>query len=184
MRVHFYITYDQEDFQYKIRYLFITYRMKDKKPGKDKKDKKGKKKENKPAVSDFIKNFNVIFEYAKKLITSILSKSRIDRIHLHLDIISEDAAQTAIEYGEACAAIYTALSFFRNFIDIKHQDIQIKPIFQNFKVMQSSYIEFSCHASIRLGSLTAAFIKLITMFLSETMKRNMAQKQVKNSVKS
>lgn len=187
-RLKFIISYE-DDFKFKIKYLFFSVRMNEQKPGKPKKVKKTGKEQKapeKPAkktdVKALLRSIEKYSDIIKDIISSAHSRLRIDSLFLKLIIMEEDAAKTAILYGEACALIYSAASLIGSLIRVKQYDIAIKPLFNGGQA------EFQCECviSIRLGSaITLAFRQFAALIIlsvkqSKQNKSKMAKDGVQN----
>lgn len=162
----------ENDFSFKLKYCFITYRIKNKEQGKNKKEKK--RVVNKENIKIFLRNFEKIFELAKKLFKDISDKLCIELLEINLTICENDAAETAILYGVASSIIYPVITFLANFIKIKRKQIQIKPIFFD----GSSNVQFKCIVSMRLGSIIWITIKRVLGFIISFIK----DRQIKNKL--
>lgn len=157
-RLKFYAYYDDK-FDYKIKFLFFSFRIKQKKEGKAKKEEKNVQVQKKPEKFTldkfriFYNLFSRFWRELKKYIIKFKNKIRIDYIKVILDIGGSDPAQTAIEYGEACAVVFPAVSALGNLVKIKRREVRISPKFNG-----ESDIEFAACISARVGSLLATGI--------------------------
>jgi hypothetical protein len=168
-----------EEFQFQIRYLFITLRMNGQKTGKPKKAKKVSEKPEKSKKMDIAKLLKMLSRYSellKNAASSTLKHMRIDRLFIKLIINEEDAAKTAILYGEACAVIYPAVSFLGGSIGVKKYEIILKPLFNGGNALA----ECACVISMRLGSILAVGIKQAVAFIIITVKHNNSNKLAKD----
>lgn len=157
-RLKFYACYDDK-FDYKIKFLFISFRIKPQKEGKAKEEKKTEevqKKSEKLPVDKFRTFYNLFKRFwkeLKKYIIKFKKKVRIDYLKIILDVGASNPAQTAIEYGEACAVVFPVVSAIGTLVKIKHHEVRVTPQFSG-----ESGIEFSVCVSARLGSLLATGI--------------------------
>ncbi len=140
-------------FDYKIKYLFITYSIKAKKTGQAKQKQKPAQKISLSQIHTFLELFERFKDDAKKIFVKIKNKIRIDLLKIELSIGGDDPAQTAMTYGGACAVVFPAVSALEVFINIKRKKVFIDPAFNG-----ESNIVFDCLISIRLGSAIAAGI--------------------------
>lgn len=170
MRIRFCVSYN-DGFDYAVRYIFITYRIKNKEKGQDKKGKKEKKSKESAKKLDleqirqFLDLFERIWENAKTVILKVGRKIRIDRLQIDLTVGTDDAAQTAMTYGEACALIYPAVAILSDHVKIKKRQVMIGADFNSVK----SEVKFSAHASIRLGAiLSVGLVAAVKVLLSLT----------------
>lgn len=152
-RIRLQVDYE-ERFVIRIRYLFFVYRMKEKKKGKAKTEEK--QTENHGARK-FIENFKMIYDILKPVLSAVSRKARVDRILLNLVICEEDAAQTALEYGEACAVIFPVSAFLENIFSIKKKNIRITPVFGGAETS----VSFSFAISMRLCGALCAILSII-----------------------
>lgn len=63
----------------------------------------------------------------------LLKTMKFKKICLDLSVAGSDAAQTAIQYGEVCSAVYPVLSFFQSKANVKYKQINIKGEFEKPK---------------------------------------------------
>jgi hypothetical protein len=165
--------------RFKIRYLFITVRMNKQKTGKAKKEKKQPKKPQKPEKEkpkpDIAKIIGMIRRYSevfKDAGSSLRRRLRIDRLTVKLIIGEEDAAKTAIFYGQACAVIYPAVAGLCGLVKVKEHDVNIAPDFNGGQ----SEASVGCVISMRVLSLIAGgasdIIKLIRITVRENRSIN------------
>jgi hypothetical protein len=149
IRVKVCVSYSN-DFDFAVKYLFFTYRIKQPKKGQAKQEKKPPQKFTFEQLQQFLNLFERFKNDAKKLIIKFQKKIRIDLFKIDLTIGSDDAAATAITYGEACAIIFPAVSFLENLVKIKKSEITVKPDFNG-----NNNIIFGGCASMHLGSILA-----------------------------
>lgn len=157
MPINLYMAYDKE-FTVRIRYAFISYTIypqKEKKekeqPARKEKPKKrsvrktqkkdGKEKEKIhpfASVADMFKEDGVgatlsyimeLVKLAGSEIKRVLRILVVDRLELELHIASEDAADTAVDYGKACGIVYPAQAVLETVFRIQKRHIQIYPDF-------------------------------------------------------
>ena len=171
----------KEDFFVKIKFLFIkVYELKEDKPDKahkqkkaDKTDKKDQKYEN-AAVSLFkdlkkkygfvgaVKKLFGFFKICLDDIKNLLRHIRFKNICLNLIYGSDDAADTAIKYGEICSAVYPVLSFIDTAGNVEFKKINVSSDFG------SATAEFD----ISLKLKTRIFFLLISAFKLYTKYKN------------
>lgn len=136
----FSIVYDG-DFELKIRYLFLCFRIfppKEKKHRKSKNKKKQKSEKEKPqeekknSVFDFVKEKGLsgLTEMLKSLantvenaVSSITKHLVISKLDVNVLVVGEDAADTAMKYGYICSAVYPLISIIDNHVKkCKHSE--------------------------------------------------------------
>ena len=156
-RVRLQITWN-ERFQFKIKYLFFVYRMKEKKKGK------AKTKEKQPGnrgVSGFVKNFKTVFDMLEPAFKALSRRARVDRLSLELVICEEDAARTALEYGEACAVIFPAEALLENFLPVRRKEIRITPVFGGTQSGVSFFFVLSVSLFAAVAAASSAALTMV-----------------------
>lgn len=163
----------RDTFRFEVRFWFFRLKLpgapsaKKPKPAKEKPAKKGKEPP-KPDWSFFLSHFSELMDLLKKLIAATGRRLVMDRLQINLRIHEEDAAATAIRYGQACAVVYTATGFLESALRVRRHDILVTPLFQD----GTSSMDFSAALSIRIFSIVTlavtqgpAVIKLILSYL-------------------
>lgn len=151
-----------DKFNFSVKYLFFTYRMKNEKVGQAKHEKKPAGKISLEQLRTFLELYERFSEETKKLIIKVKNKACIDKIKLALTVGGGDAADTAITYGEACAVIFPAVSALGNLVKIKRNQIKITPQFNG-----ESSIVFEAVLSIRLGTaISVGFVSIAKILIS------------------
>lgn len=165
-----YVDYDAEP-TVKVRFLLVKVtlypRPEKEKPAGQEKTEDRKKNEENPAKSkikgileqkglsgflEILREFaSATSDTAKKGISHLV----IDRLFLDLTVSDPDAAQTAILYGEVCAAVYTPMGILLNKLKCRQYHLNIVPDFQKKKCE----IRFSLKAHILLLFLVTAALK-------------------------
>jgi hypothetical protein len=166
------------EFGFKFKYLFFTLRIKEREAGKAKKAPE-KKEEEQPQKADIIGLLKTLKRYSallKSTADSALKRMRIDRLYIKLIIKEDNAAKTAILYGEACAVVYPVVSFLGNAIGVKQYEIDIKPVFGE----GVAAAEFECVISMRVGSILVVAVSQIATFISTVFKENRLKKSAKD----
>ncbi len=102
------------------------------------------------AVKEFFTFFKDVFSHTKEFLRHI----KIKRLKLFINVATEDAAKTAIEYGTVCAAVYPVLSAINSIADIKYKKIDIKSDFES----KTYDFSFSFFITLKI------FFLLITLF--------------------
>lgn len=115
--------------------------------------------------------------FAKVMRGAVVSKFNLD-----LEIVGEDAADTALRYGKLCGVIYPALSLiFQNVRKYRHE-INMRPNFNN----EHEYDQVRIDAVLRFYPILAALhvaALLISILISE-IRRQIAEKQPETIVNS
>lgn len=101
----------------------------------------------------------LVFNTAK----GVLRRVKIKECNLSMIIAGEDAAETALQYGRACAVVYPAFSLIFEYIPCKKQNVAVKVDFQKEK----TEINFTVRLHIKLLFLVnenvKAFVKLLPL---------------------
>jgi hypothetical protein len=175
MRVKLCIGYSG-DFDFKVKYLFFTFSVKKQEKGKAKpKKEKPKTETKKPTIAQmrtFIDLFERFWGVAKETVVKIKKKMRIDKLKIDFLAGGDDAALTAITYGEACAVIFPAVSALGELVKVKKQQITVNANFNG-----AAYLDFECIASMRLSSILAIGIVSTAKILVSLIKNPISFKQ-------
>ena len=98
-------------------------------------------------------------------------QGKVYGLTLRLTLAGEDAAQTGIRYGQACAYVYSGLALVQGLMRVrKVGKIQITPDF-SAQAPGSDYF-FSFCLKLRAGSLLRAALRILFRFLLRTLKRD------------
>ncbi|HCC00809.1 MAG TPA: hypothetical protein DEP42_06315, partial [Ruminococcaceae bacterium] len=158
-RVHLSISFT-ERFDMEVRFWFFRYRFfkenaaekpssRKKKEKKSKKEKKKAESKGRSTLSFFLSHFSDFAGLLKQIAVAVGRRLRVDLFLLELDIHEEDAAKTAIRYGEACALIYTGTAFLESVVRVRKHNVRITPLFQEGETQ----VNFSSKISISIGSI-------------------------------
>ncbi len=139
------LSYDDE-FKYKVKIAFITLDFEKEKPKKQKKSNKPKEKTVKNTKKNFFEKLKdkkgfvgavkEIFSFVKDCVEPLkkfLRFVQFSDIRLFVAVVGDDAAQTAIDYGIICSAVYPTLSFVEGFANLQYKSVDIKADFENKK---------------------------------------------------
>lgn len=143
----------KKEFYVKIFFFFVKiYEIKPQESKKGESKKTTKKKEPSlfekfsakygftGAVKEFFAFLKSVFTHTKKFLRHI----KFDKVKIFIKVATNDAAQTAIEYGEVCGAVYSVLSEISALEKIKYKKIDISSDFE------SGVSEFDFSLKIRL----------------------------------
>lgn len=134
------ITYKNNEFAVYIYVWFLRFLVYPRKEKKNKPNKKKKRKKIKPqtkpikTVSDFfdkVREIKDVITGASPSLRYALSKVVVSRLRINLIIRENDAADTAVAYGRMSGYIYSTISIFRNFVNIKKTDVNIVPVYSD-----------------------------------------------------
>lgn len=81
------------------------------------------------AFGGIIEILNYIASKTKGLFAKILKKIVIKELAVDLTVAGDDAADTAISYGETCAAVFPALGIICTNMKVREYDVEIEPDF-------------------------------------------------------
>lgn len=157
------VSYDSE-FLIKIKYSGITVfdnkKSEKKQKNKYKKQSKPNKKSAKTKKDNFfirtykqkglmgtIKYFSTILKIVLKKLMWLLKKFKFRRFKFDLTVATSDAADTAIKYGEVCAATYPVFALIQSVADFKPKDINISADFDKSKW------EFKCETLVKTSAI-------------------------------
>ncbi|MCI2161699.1 MAG: DUF2953 domain-containing protein [Oscillospiraceae bacterium] len=153
----------QESFCAKIRFLFLTYtfppqKSKEKVSQKEKKpEKQKKKKEDIDSQKDQSKWKNLfkerglggMLDLMKKFmeqvtapIKKLLTHFHIKKLVCEVSVSTEDAAETAILYGQACAVIYPAVAMLTEAAKLYQFTVLVAPDFDKKKSSVNFELKF------------------------------------------
>ena len=164
----------QDELSAKVRFLFLHYTVwpqpeekeeqpakqeiqKEEKPTQESMFSKGKKLFKQKGFKGFMELLKAFCRVASSSAKKILSHIRISHLRLYLVVGGEDAAQTAIHYGQTCALVSTALTALLSRKQCKDRKVQISPDFQN----GNSSVQFQIKFKIRLVFLLIAILSAL-----------------------
>ena len=150
------------DFSVKIKLAGIKLYDSEKKSAENPKEKPEKCEEKKENTFLKLKNrygfsgaVKEILGFVKAVLRKIkkqLKKILIRRLKIDIRVASPDAAQTAVEYGVVCAAVYPLLSFLESTADIGIKQINVSSDFNS----QKPHFSFSAVVRLRIIYLIIA----------------------------
>lgn len=131
-----------------VRYLFVTVRLYPRPAAPSKKEKRVIKKaagKKSAPETDTLSGWEALLreegpsgvvravaELAKLAGTAarrLLAAITVDRLVLRLVVACGDAAETAVGYGRACAALYPSLAVLESVVRVRRRDIAVAPDF-------------------------------------------------------
>lgn len=194
-----------DDFRVKLRWLFLSFdlypmKKKEKKPKEEKtQEEKTPEAQTPPAekkpnpFKTFYENqgFEGVMQLVRDAADAVGSLMKSVKKHLILDelylwvVIShnQDAAQTAIEYGQACQQIFPAMGFICSNLKVKKYDVEVEPDF----IGTFSSAQFSFALSVRPIFLINAGIVMAFRLLFKVilkifpLKKSKSQKHTENN---
>lgn len=184
--VHLYATF-QGELLVRVRYLFLSRQLlpakKKKTPAKtqtaDKKRKKTNEEKETPSFARMLKEDGVsaVLAYyrelaamaataAKKLLRTLV----VDRLDVCLRIASDDPADTAVNYGRACAAVYPAQAVLETVIRVRKRTVQVVPDF----LQEKGEVTFDVRVHVTPLRVIGAAIGFFIQYLVYTVKQRQA----------
>lgn len=109
------------------------------------------------AKHGFLGSLKEIISFVKVLLGSLkklLKHLKINKLKLDIKVSSDNAADTAVNYGKVCAAVYPALSAAATAVKINFKEVNISPDFDTGE----SDISFSAVISAKVLFLLCAAI--------------------------
>ena len=171
--------YRDEQVVIKLQVLFFSKRLY---PAKEKKKKKSKvktkatasaKETKKLSLKEKAEPYMALLRSLPQPLSWLLSKVRISKLDVRLSVVGEDAAQTAITYGNTCAFVYGLLALLQNFFTVFVKKISIKPDFLGEK--QQIYISGKARLRVVHGCLFG--IKFILFYLKQNKSSRMVKQK-------
>lgn len=170
LNVHIIIEYNQL-FSFKIKIAFIDltklFTKDDKKESKDNnKASKLKKRKNeiKQTVSEQNKKktdiksaLNIITRILNEIKEGFFRKIVVKNARIHIICAGDDAAQTAINYGIICAAVYPVTGFIDSECRVKKKDINVSADFTK----QKSEADIYLHLKLRILHIAVLLMKTL-----------------------
>ena len=199
-----------EEFELKIKYLFLSFQLI---PSKNKKNKKQKVKKNKSVEkakdensskkgSNKKKKSNILTEFyynngffetvdlikdaagvLKDYLHSLLIRHLvIKHFYLQLIVAGDDCAETAEKFGKLSAAVYPSLAFLDNHLKIKDRIIVIKPDF----IDEENSARFSLKLSVKpfwiINSSLYFALRLLKRFIKVTVSNTNAKRNTQKFI--
>ncbi len=66
---------------------------------------------------------------ASRAVGRLLRAVTVDRLRLEMRISAADAADTAVRYGQVCAALYPALALIERAVRVRRREVRVEPNF-------------------------------------------------------
>ncbi len=171
------VQYDKK-FDLKVKYAGITvYNTQNPKKQKKEPTTKNVQKSNKPKKDNFVKVqykqrgllgtiryfCDVIVMIGRKLV-HLIKKFKVKNFEMYLTVATEDAADTAIQYGTVCAAVYPTLAFIQSNMNFQPKKIDISADFDKKK----SEFGISCVFSVKTIYLLITAFSAVKEYLKIT----------------
>lgn len=156
-----------DDFRCSLYVGFVKIQLYPQKPKKKKKPKKSDKNKaeqtkDKPdkakekdltALVDLIKR---VAKLAASVLKDFFKHILIKKLQLSIRIAGSDAADTAVKYGECCAAVYPAVSIIASTLNCPEYGVDIVP---DFAENAKTAVEFEFKARVLLFRLVGLVLK-------------------------
>ena len=173
--IRVFLFYD-ETLSWKVKFAFIPFLDSAKQKETEMPEHKPEKPKNKKEKKDNLfrqvirkkgakEGLRIIFAFLVKVLKKakkLLKHITFHKICFRLTVGAEDAAQTALLYGEVCTAAYPAFSFLDQASNVKYKEISISPDFVRPQIDP----QFSAVVTARIFFLLAAAIGIGIAFLS------------------
>lgn len=154
-----------------------------KKKAKKKVAKEVKKKTQKPTKKAHKFSFQETVEFVLTLMKSIfkptaklLKHLRITKLSLNMTVCGEEAAQTAILFGQVNTAIYNLLAHLDNLITLQIKEVNIVPDF----VSDEAKYDITFKVKLRFWHIIVALVCMLAKFLANTIKNNLKKEKNEN----
>ena len=141
-----------------IEYLLFKIQIFPEKPSKKAKDTENDKEEKKlkiVSIEKFLRFMYRVIKFASGILKDIGKKCTINLLDVNIAVGCEDAAQTAIRYGEVCAVVGSVIGIIEGNTPVKKHQINISPDFANAKFS----LDLDIIISARLNTLLGILIK-------------------------
>ncbi len=178
------LTYEADVFSVKIGMLAPLWqvypraskRPTKKKPTKTNAEKKPSGKKSPVPVRQLVDALCGALRMAGMFTKLVFGAIKVKNINVYWLVRGEDAAQTAISYGQSNAWLFSVLAFLNNFIYLDFEEITLTPIFEE---KFAGYSYFSCQVSAQLFIMVVGFIRLLQMLQQEDALRAVLMRSVR-----
>ena len=102
-----------------------------------------------------------ICRLVKEALKRLKLRLRVRTVECLLVYGGGDAAKTAVTYGELNAAVYALLGFAGSYLDIQNVNVDIRPDFENARLLVCGRIEIQG----RVGNILLAFLRVFSISL-------------------
>lgn len=169
----------KDEVSLKVGYMGLKFKIplekSEDKPEKKKTTKKKKGvKEKLPEKEPSEKSFSETVEFAVTLAKSVLpnavkllSRLRFTKVKIYMTVASEDADDTAVNFGRVSAGIYNLLGIMDNAFTLKIKSVDIVPDF----VTGEAQYDVSFKVKLRLIHVLAAGAGMFFKFVVNTIKK-------------
>ena len=110
------------------------------------------------ATVDYLRQLAAL---AGKAVGGLLGAITVTRLKLTLLIVGEDAADTAVRYGEICAALYPALTVLERVIRVRRREMRVEPGF----LTEDGVLRADVRLRVWVYRAVGTLIKLLIQYL-------------------
>jgi hypothetical protein len=184
--VHMYASFDG-DLRVRVGVMFFNFTLYPRPPQSEKKKRKKEIRRRRKAkdeqelsrteellrnegVSAVISYYAEMAELIKSAVKRLLKTITVDKFNLTITVASEDACQTAVDYGRACAVVYPVQALLESLLRIRRRNITITPDFLGDKGKVEGEIRIHAIPLRVLWNLLLLFLGYIGNNISESKK--------------
>ena len=118
-----------------------------------------------PAVIEYIQEMASL---VKRVIEELLDAVIVDRLFVEATVASGDAAETAMDYGKACAALYPAVGALCARVRVKRRRVMVTPDF----LAEKGRIAADIRLHTQLWRLSRLLWRLIAVGMPKYLKKS------------
>jgi len=115
-----------------------------------------------------VKKLLALFREMLTHIKALLKHTKLKNIKVAITVSGDDAADTAIKYGQVCSATYPVLSYIDSFKTVNFKKIDIRSDFEENK----KEFEFSLKIKLQIIYMLISAFKIYTDYKNFTLKEN------------
>ena len=160
--------------EFVVRYLFLRFKIHPKKAKKVKQPKKEKSQASlkddkaKPkkhhGVSYYVNKYGDLLKAVLKAAGKLLKSLVIKRLAVNIVVGSDDAAQTAVEYGAVCAVVYPVVSMIESSLMVKRTEINVNADFDATSARGELYVDMRIRV-LRVLVIAAGLLKQLVKYV-------------------
>lgn len=120
-----------------------------------------KRLHSKGGVSAIIGAFKRIASLAGNILKPIFTHLKFRELNIDITVASDNAADTAINYGRLCAGVYPALTALLKIIKYDDYSVRIRPDFNKEKLEYDISAEIALVPWIAIGGALHALVRLV-----------------------
>ncbi len=98
---------------------------------------------------------------AGQAVGKVLGAVTVDRLHLELLVATDDAATTAVRYGQICAVLYPALAAIETRTKVRRRQLRVEPNF----LLEKTDARFDIQLHLRVWQAAWAALVLLIKFM-------------------